>query len=341
MELGPLQIGSPAVLAPMAGYTNSAMRTLCLEAGAGLAYTEVVSSEGIARQIPITMFMLESVPGEQPLVGHIYGSDPAVMAEAARVIEASGRFVAVDINSGCPVRKIVAKGAGAALMRDPALLGRIVSAVRDAVRLPVMVKTRIGFHPGSHNAEELARTVEDAGADVLAVHARYASERHGGPADWEALRKLKQVISIPLIGNGGIRCGAGAVRMIRETGVDAVMIGRAAVGKPWVFAEINAAVHGRTFTPPSDGERLVWIREHLERLRRLIEVSHRVRRPGKYTVEEVTCLKFRGFLMRYLAGYPDAKYLMMEMYKIHSLHALLDAVSRFMQDQGREQVNGR
>ena len=270
MKLGPLEIKSKTVLAPMAGYTDSALRTLCLEAGAGLVYTEVVSSEGIARQVPVTLFMLESVPAERPLVGHIFGTDPAVMAEAARIIEATGRFDAIDINSGCPVRKVVCRGAGAALMRDPDLLGRIVRAVRDAVRLPVMVKTRIGWCPESHNVELLARIVEEAGADVLAVHARYASERHGGPADWDALRRLKAGMRIPLIGNGGVHSGDDALRMLNETGVDAVMVGRGAVGKPWIFSEIQATLDGRPFVQPAAAERLAWIRTHLERLLRLV-----------------------------------------------------------------------
>jgi len=341
MKLGPLDIQSKAILAPMAGYTDSAMRTLCLDAGAGMVYTEVVSADGLARQIPVTLFMLESVPEERPLVGHIFGTDPSVMAEAARMIEATGRFDAIDINSGCPVRKVVCRGAGAALMRDPDLLGRIVRAVRDAVRLPVMVKTRIGWCPESHNVERLARIFEDAGADVLAVHARYASARHGGPADWDALRRLKEGMRIPLIGNGGIHSGEDARRMLDETGVDAVMVGRGAVGQPWIFAEIQAVLEGRPFVPPSSAERLAWIRTHLERLCRLVELSHRVRRPGRYNVEEATCLKFRGFLMRYLSGYHGVKYLMMNMHKIHTVEGLLNAVSRFMTDEGVDLVHDR
>jgi nifR3 family TIM-barrel protein len=244
MEISPLKFGSvevpvPLFLAPMAGYTDSAMRTLCMEMGAGGVYSELASSEGLRRDAAATFFVLETALEEHPIAGHIFGADPESMALAARKVEDSGRFDWIDLNCGCPVKKVVSRGAGAALLKDLPRMGRIIEAVKKAVSLPVSVKTRIGFNQEAPSHLEVAKVVEESGADLLAVHARFAKNFHGGEADWTRLAEMKQALRIPLIGNGGIDVPADAKKMLEQTGVDGVMVGRAAIGNPWIFRQIR------------------------------------------------------------------------------------------------------
>ncbi len=245
MQLKPLTFGRvkidfPVVLAPMAGYTDAAMRTLCLEQGAGAVYTELTSAEGIRRDSAKTFQVLEAAKGEHPIAGHIFGRDPQAMAEAAKYVEQTGIFDWIDINCGCPVKKVVSRGAGAALLKDLPLMSEIIKRVKGAVSLPVSVKTRIGFNNDSADHLEIARMVEESGADMIAVHARLAKNFHGGDPDWEKLGEMKQQLSMPIIGNGGIFEPADASRMVKASGVDGVMIGRGAIGNPWIFGEIKA-----------------------------------------------------------------------------------------------------
>jgi len=302
------------------------MRSVCLEKGAALAYTEVTQATALARRIPVILHSLSAREDERPLVGHVYGRDPDTMVEAARVIEESGIYCAIDVNCGCPVRKIVAKGAGVALMREPKLIGDIVARIVDAVALPVMVKTRLGLSPEEHNCEEVARRAEDSGAAAVAVHARYASAQHSGPADWEALGKIKDSLNIPVIGNGGVETPDDAEAMLAASGVDAVMIGRGAVGNPWIFEQIRATWQGRQWSPPSKAERMETIRLHLERLAEYIASQREVRRRFSNTAERTACLKFRGHLVHYLGGKRGVKNLMRKIDGIYTIDGLLSAV---------------
>lgn len=310
----------------MAGYTDRAMRAVCSAKGASLTYTEVVQAVAVARRVPVTMHALTLAPGEAAVAGHIYGSDVASMAAAARVLEDTGNFVAIDINCGCPVRKIVAKGAGAALMAKPNLIAEIVRAVKSEVSLPVTVKTRLGLSPEKHNIETIADLVQQAGADALAVHARYASARHSGAADWRILAHIKRRLDIPLIANGGIIDAAAASEILAVSRADAVMIGRGAVGNPWIFEQIRALWSGGTCPPPCKDERLKTIGMHLELLHDYIAEQRRFRRPARYTPERTACLKFRGHLVRYLSGRKGIKDLMRQIDGIYTVDGLLAAV---------------
>ena len=309
MTIKPLKIGNvmiefPVVLAPMAGYTDPVMRMLCRRYGCGLAYTEVANAEGIVRGQKPTLHILETAPGEAPVVAHIYGVNPEVMARAAVEIEKLGRFRLIDINCGCPVRKIVAKGAGAALMKKPEKIGAIVKAVKSACSLPVTVKTRIGFSQSQMNISEIAHAAEENGASAIAIHVRFATERHIGKIDWETLAKIKSELSIPVIGNGGVNVAADAPRMFSETGVDGIMIGRAAVGNPWIFDEIHAVLTGRAYTPHSLAEHRAVIEEHIRELLKLKELEKRSgRRKPKVGLDESTALHFRSHLVGYLRGF--------------------------------------
>ncbi len=295
---------APVVLAPMAGYTHLPFRRLCRRFGAALVYTEMVNVDGVVRGVRTVLAALATAPDERPVAAHLYGHDPAVFAEAAAYVGQRGVFDAIDINAGCPVRRVVARGAGAALMRDPQRLHDIVQAVRRASGLPVLVKTRTGPSAGSVNISETLRAVEEAGAAALAVHARPTAQRHSGPADWDRIAEVKQSARIAVFGNGGVRSAADAVRRWRETGVDAVMIGRAALGNPWIFQQVRAQLAGGEAAGPSLADKRPVILEHLAGLIAQAP-SARGRRPRTDPVGAAgaAARQFRGHLVHYLAGY--------------------------------------
>ena len=232
----------PVFLAPMAGFTNAAMRRICHRFGAGLTYTEMVNATGVLHASDKTWHLLETFPDEGPVAAHLYGADPAILGEAAARVGALGRFAAIDLNAGCPVRKITSSGAGAALMKSPELIGRIVAAMRAATHLPITVKTRLGPQPDQIVVLEILRAVEEAGGAALTVHGRFATQEHSGDVRLDLLAEVKRASRIPVIGNGGVLDAADAVQMFRETGVDAVMVARGATGNPWIFQEIVEAV---------------------------------------------------------------------------------------------------
>lgn len=302
MKIGALEIDSPFWIAPMAGYSDAAFRETCREFGGGLAYTEVAVAQGLMRDSKPSWHLLETYKHEPLIAGHIYGSEPDVMAETARRIEATGRFHAIDINCGCPVRKIVAKGAGAALIRDPALIGRIVAAVRSAVSLPVLVKTRIGFEIDVPRIEEIAAQVEGNGADALAIHGRYANRHHKGPVDWKLIEQIKRQCQIPVLGNGGLFTPEDAVMAIREQGLDGVLIARGAVGNPWLFEDAARVMAGDEPLPRDYDELRRVVRLHLSRLVALKEREAGCRRKRGFDVDRGAALHFRCHFVQYLSG---------------------------------------
>jgi nifR3 family TIM-barrel protein len=265
-----------ASLAPLAGVTDSAYRRICAEFGARPVMTEMVSSDGFVRGHPSdkTRRLLRFHESERPIGFQFFGADPAIMAEAARRAAALGPDF-IDINAGCPMKKVVAKGAGSALLLDLPLLGRIVrSVVEAAFPLPVTVKIRSGWDHGSVNAVEAARVCADCGAYAVTVHPRPRSQLFGGNADWTVIRAVKEAVPAPVVGSGDIRSPEDARRMLRETGADAVMIGRAALGNPWIFRSTAELLEGRPLSPePGMDERLALALRHLELL--AVEVSER------------------------------------------------------------------
>ena len=327
LKIGCLEISPPALLAPMAGYTNAPFRLLCRELGCGLAYTEMIIGDGLARNIRQARFFLETLPGEEPLAAHLYGTEPEVMAAATRAVEETGRFSLIDLNCGCPVRKIVHRGAGVSLMKDPGKLYRMVHAMVQATSLPVTVKTRIGISRAQANVFEIAQAVEEAGAAALAVHARFASDRHSGEADWNALREIKAARSIPVIGNGGIKSAADATRMLKETGVDAVMIGRRAVGNPWIFREIKSLWEsGEASPPPSLQERRAMIERHLKLSVEHALIENKYRKRRRNTAEQAACCYFRAHLVRYLAGLNGYRHILLRMECMNSVEEIMKEV---------------
>jgi tRNA-dihydrouridine synthase B len=249
MKLGALAIEPAVLLAPMAGITDSPFRSLARELGCPAVVTEMVSSEGIIRGQAGSTRLLFFGPGEHPIIAQIFGSRPESMAEAARRCQELG-FDAVDINMGCPVKKVVKSGAGAALMRDPQNAARIVAAVRRAVSLPVSAKLRSGWSPEEINAADLARRLADCGLDAVTVHPRTRNQFYSGSADWRVIARVAAAVKIPVVGNGDLRTKADAGRMREQTGCAGVMVGRAALGNPWLLG----STAGRPGGPPGREE---------------------------------------------------------------------------------------
>ncbi len=340
LRIGPLQIELPVILAPMAGYTNRPFREICSHFGCELAYTELTVAEGIARRLPPTLFYLNTSSSEGFTGAHLYAAQPDSIARAASVVEKTGRFSLLDINAGCPVRKLTSKGAGAALMRSPETLYAMIRAAKSATSLPITVKTRIGR--SSHTGEmlDVAHATHDAGADAITVHARYACDRHKGPAHWDQLALLKQTLRLPIIGNGGVHTPELALRMLDETGVDGVMIGRAALGHPWLFAAIRATLRGETWNEPTSEEKIDWILEHARRFAELMNDYPR-KVTARLSPEEHACRLFRPHLACYLHAIPGARCLLREYNQINTLADLERILETFRAAARQSEVKER
>ncbi|MGD9782775.1 MAG: tRNA dihydrouridine synthase [Kiritimatiellia bacterium] len=310
MALQPLQLGSlrvewPVFLAPMAGYTDGAFRSLCLEQGCGAVVTEMVSAQGLVRHHERTGHYLDTWGEEHPIGAQIYGSDPGAMAKAAVEVAATKKFDFLDVNAGCPMPKIRNRGDGAGLMRDPAKMAEITRQVKAAVAgmMPVTVKTRIGWCADTINVLETTAGVEEAGADAVFLHGRVASVRHSGPSDWNLIAEVKRARKIPVVGNGGVKTAADVFQMVRETGVDGAMVGRVALGNPWLFRDIRDLAAGRAPRLPSVEEVRAAIHEHLRREMELM--ARRGKKELKLGAELTACLVLRPHLVRYLRGFRE------------------------------------
>lgn len=282
------------ILAPMAGVTDAPFRSLCREAGADLAFCEMVSAKGLSYANERTRHLIDRSPEEDAIGVQIFGHEPLVMAQQAAWIEEElqDALAYIDINMGCPARKIVSKGDGCALMRDPGLAARIVSEVKRAVRCPVTAKFRRGWSAGQETAPEFALILEQAGADAVTVHGRFADQFYSGRADWDVVGRVKRNISIPVVGNGDVRSGADACAIAEHTGCDAVMIARAAEGNPWIFAQAQAALAGDPEPAlPTARDRIGMARRHA----RMLDAADRHQ-----------MVRMRKHAMWYVAGLPGA-----------------------------------
>jgi len=269
MNIGNVQLNGKLIMAPMAGITDLVFRRICRQMGAALVVTEMVSAKAIYFGNQRTNALLATDDVDSPASVQIFGSDPAIMGEIAGRLDSS-KFSIIDINMGCPAPKIVRNGDGSALMRNPRLIGEIVSAVKAATTKPVTAKIRLGYDFENRNYLEVARVVEAAGADAITVHGRTRPQMYSGFADWNAIAAVKATVSIPVIGNGDIASPQDAKKRLDESGVDALMIGRAACGNPWIFRRCNHYLAtGEILPEPSAQERVELAQQHAAALMEL------------------------------------------------------------------------
>lgn len=327
VKLGNLELGEQLLLlAPMEDVTDVSFRLLARELGADAVYTEFISSEAIIRAAAKSMKKLVTSEAERPVAIQIYGGDPAVMQEAARISEAAGPDF-IDINCGCWVKNVVRHNAGAGLLKDPSRMERMVRAVVDAVKLPVTVKTRLGWDANSINILNIAPMLEQAGAQALTIHCRTRVQGHSGDADWSWIPKIKQVVSIPVFLNGDVKTPEDAERAFRETGADGVMIARAAIGNPFLFRQIKELRNTGSYMQPSLEERVRVCVRHL-----IHSCEVRGEKRGVFA--------FRKYYSGYFRGIPGASRLRSDLMQITSLEAVVERIEHFGEHGAAEDAIG-
>jgi tRNA-dihydrouridine synthase B len=262
LSIGTLTLRNNLMLAPMAGITNLPMRLLARECGASLCFTEMVSVNGLVRNGQKSFELMMGSPDDRPLGIQLFGDDPLLLAEGARLAEEYGDLI--DINMGCPVRKVVSTGSGSALLREPERVKKIIREVRQATALPLTIKIRIGWQADEPSFLEIARIAEAEGCDAITLHPRSQAQMFEGNADWSKIAELKQSINIPVIGSGDLFSAGDIVAMLAQTGCDGAMVARGALGYPWIFREALDILSGREPHPPTPGERLSMALRHLD-----------------------------------------------------------------------------
>lgn len=321
MKIGNVTIPGPLILAPMAGVTDVGFRAVCREQGADLTYTEMVSAKALCYQDRKSAVLLELDEGEHPAAVQLFGSDPACIEQAAgKALELSGADF-LDLNMGCPVPKVANSGDGSGLMRTPELAVPVLeAAIRGAGGKPVTVKMRLGWDKGSINCLEFAAMLEQAGAAAFTLHGRTRSQMYSGHADWDYIRRLKEQSSVPVIANGDVFCGHDAVRILRVTGADAVMLGRGVFGNPWLFAQCRAALNGDAEPP------LPPLAERCDTAMRQFELA------AAHKGEKVACLEARRHYAWYLKGVPHASYWKTQVCRVETLDDLRKATEGIKRD---------
>ena len=318
MRIGDLPLENNIFLAPMAGITNLPFRSLLRDFGCGLAFTEMISATGLARKSSKSFQYLRSSPLDKPLSVQLFGSDPLILAEGAKIVAGEGAEL-IDINMGCPARKVVRTGAGSSLLKNPTQVGNIVKTVRKAISIPFTIKIRSGWSQQNLNAVEVASIAEDNGVDGVIVHPRTTDQGFSGRSDWDIIKKVKEVLRIPVIGNGDVRNGGDAIRMLNYTGCDGVMVGRGVLGNPWVIDDIISCLSGcDSSVPPSLIEREQTIARHLE-----MEVS--------YYGEQSGVRNFHKHLLWYTKGLPESAKFRKLAINIRDKNSLLNGLRCFFQ----------
>ena len=316
MQIGEIKLAAPLALAPMAGITDLPFRLICRRLGCGMTVSEMVSAKGLLYKNVKTTEMLRIDDGERPTAIQLFGSVPEELAESARMVEASGADM-IDFNMGCPVPKIVNNGEGSALMKQPQLAHDILAAMVKAVKIPVTVKFRAGWDDSSRNAVEIAKAVEAAGVSAVAVHGRTRQQFYEGKADWGIIAEVKQAVKVPVFGNGDIFTVEDGLRMLAETGVDGLMIGRGADGNPWIFRELAAVLRGEERpAAPSLQERLAQAAEHLDML-------------IDYKGEHISVKEMRRHISAYLKGLPHAAEFRGRFHKVDTREQFMELLAEY------------
>ncbi len=317
-KIGNVEITNRVVLAPMAGVCNSAFRRIVKEMGCGLVYAEMVSDKAVFYNNKKTLEMLYMTNEERPIAQQIFGSDINSFVEAAKFIYNNMHPDIIDINMGCPVPKVAVRAqAGASLLKNPDKIYEIVSAVVKSVPIPVTVKIRSGWDNNSINAVVVAKTCEKAGASAICIHARTRSQGYSGKADWSIIKKVKESVSIPVIGNGDIVDIYSAKKMIDETGCDAIMIGRASLGNPWIFKQINEYLeNGNIINGPNSLEKIDMCIKHLNYLKEI-------------KIDKVAVLEIRNHIAWYLKGIKGSNEIKNKVYSTKDINEILNILKEY------------
>lgn len=320
-QIGNIKLKNKIVLAPMAGISNSAYRTIIKEMGAGLIYAEMVSDKAITYGSKKTIDMLYMTDMERPIAQQIFGSDVESFVKAAKYIEENMKPDIIDINMGCPVPKVALKNqAGSALLKNPEKVYEIVSSVVESVNVPVTVKIRSGWDSNSINAVEVAKMIEKAGASAITVHPRTRSQGYSGHADWNIIKQVKENVSIPVIGNGDIKSCYDAKRMLEETNCDAVMIGRGVLGNPWLIKEcVDYLENNIEPSIVTEEERMDMIKKHYD----LLEQTKN---------EKLALLEMRTHTAWYLKGVKNSTKLKENIFKTKTKQEFMDLIDNFMEN---------
>lgn len=323
MKIGEVALANQVILAPMAGVTDLPYRILARESGAALVCGEMISGKALVFGNQKTLGLLKTVNQEHPVSFQLFGADPKVLAQAAKIVENHGADV-LDLNLGCPVPKVVKNGEGSALMRNPKLTAKIISTVVESVGIPVTVKIRKGWDDSSVNAVEIARIAQDSGAQAVTVHGRTREQLYSGKADWEIIRRVKQAVRIPVIGNGDVKKPEDAKSMLTLTGCDGVAIGRAAFGNPWLFKRtVHFLERGELLPEPSGEEKINTALRHLQL-------------SLQYKGERLTVLEMRKHLAWYVKGLPSSSRFREELNRIKNIKRLEELLKSYLLRLGEE-----